>query len=180
MCAGLLIAFLGGMITMATVLILDHRLTKWVEDHPRPINSVCEYAEPIMISSDVIGNNYTKEIPSIHTRCYPTHVGRSINVWHSLQGTGGEVRVSYEISENPTDYPVALGGSTKTAKPKRIWIYTGKCDYATAALKAVDSQENNVTFASVDNEKYYLSVTGYSFVDAYSTQEFCINVEYVH
>ncbi|CAJ1961963.1 unnamed protein product [Cylindrotheca closterium] len=176
---GILITFFIGIILMTTVLILDHRLETWVDEHPRPANSVCDQAEPITIPSVVIDEK--EEFASSTARCYPTHVGRSIYIWHTLLGTGGDIRVSYEISETFTsDYPAALGGSKKTATPKRIWVYSGECDEDGSGLTALDNRENNVTFSSTKNEKYYLFILGYGDEDTYSTHEFCINLEYLH
>lgn len=166
----------AGIATILTFSILDYRLEQWVKNHPRPRNALCSNAEPVEMSVMIQGD--TDASSRFGRRCYPTSVGRSINVWHTFSGSGSNIRVYYDILDTPSTYPAALGGSKKTAKPNRISVFTGGCSDAGASLTSVASELNNVTFTSNENERYYFYVIGYGEDDVYSTQEFCINVEY--
>ena len=47
MVVGILVALFLGVVVAFTVGILNHQLDKWVEENPRPVNSICDMSIPI-------------------------------------------------------------------------------------------------------------------------------------
>jgi hypothetical protein len=179
MVVGILVALFLGVVVAFTVGILNHQLDKWVEENPRPVNSICDMSIPIPPSKQ--WGDFTDEQSTTkeeYTECYPSHVGRSINVWHTVYGTGRSVKASYAVSDsNESDYPYFFGSST-TATPQRIWVYTGSCS-SNNQLDELYNEKGNVTFPTDENEVYYVYIVGYGGSDAYSTQDFCVKVQYL-
>lgn len=171
----LLVLLFLGVATSITAGVLHWKLDKWVEDHPRPINSICDMATPISAGRSGKSGNEQPTTTEEYTECYPSHVGRSIGVWHTVYGTGRSVNVSYEVLlENESDYPSYFLGSTTTAIPTTILVYTGDCD-SNQLDRIYHNNSGYVTFLTEENELYHVHILGYGDSDAYSTQDFCVD-----